>query len=107
MDNNTTNKSDRNINTNFNELNKKFDEIEIKEKEREKELIKKIQMPHEKTIQENLLNIREIIYVLFDLIFNLKNPIPFIFNSPDNYFGISIIFIIIGLIFIILSFLFK
>ena len=102
----TTNKSNKNVGNDFNDLNKKFDDIETKKQEQDKEIIEKIKMPHEKTVQENLVNMREIIYVLFDLIFNLKNPFPFIFKSPDNYFGTSIIFIIIGLIFIILSTLF-
>ncbi len=99
----TINKSDRQIGNQFNDINKKFDEMDKQRDEKEQETIEKIKMPHEKTIQDNLVNIREIFYVLFDFIFKFKNPIPFIFESPDRYFGTSIIFIIIGLLFIILS----
>ena len=106
MDTATTNKSNKTVGNDFNDLNKKFDDIETKKQEQAKEIIDKIKLPHEKTIQENLVNIREIIYVLFNLIFNLKNPFPFIFKSPDNYFGTSIIFIIIGLLLIILNIFF-
>jgi hypothetical protein len=121
---NTTNKSDRNIDERFDlkkfnqtfekndlKLNKLFSEPEpdstelLPEPNSTKILPEpnstKI-LPHQKSIEYNLINIYKLILKIFNLLINFKNPIPYIFSTYDNQFAFSILLIGISIIIILL-----
>jgi len=111
----TTNKSNRDINKQFDQknFNKNFEE---KEKEIEIELrinkstdifqnhqIIDTKLPHEKPIEDIIINIREMFYKILEMLIDKKNPIPYIFSSPDRHFSFAILLIIIGALLLLFS----
>ena len=89
----TTNKSDRDINMQFNENNNMQINKEVKICSSDD--INNI-LPHQKPVQDIIINIREIFYKSLEMLLNKKNPIPYILSTPDIYFSFSILLIILG-----------
>ena len=112
---NTINKSDRNIDQKFDqvEFNKQFD---IKEEDIRKELnnlktqdlnivdekIKTLPL-HKKPTEEVIVTIRELFYKSLEILINKQNPLPFIFATPDRQFAFSILLIGIGTLLLLFS----
>lgn len=108
-------KSQRDITQNFdqNQFNLQF---ENKNKELEKaikqeqtpdmlindESINK-KLPHERSIEDILIIIRELFYKILEMLLDGINPIPFILSSQDRFYGTSIFLIIIGSCLLLLS----
>ncbi len=88
----TTNKSDRNINKQFDliNFNKKFEENDLNIKNKRMEMI----LPHTKPIETILLDMYLLFNKILKLIFNLINPIPYIFSTNDNIFTFSLLLIV-------------
>jgi hypothetical protein len=87
----TTNKSDRNINKQFDlkNFNQKFEENDLNIKNKQ---IKSI-LPHTKPIEIILSDMYSLFIKILKLIFNLINPIPYIFSTNDNIFTFSLLLI--------------
>jgi hypothetical protein len=111
----TTNKSDRDINKQFDQknFNKKFEDNE-KNKEVEFELNNSVDMfqkhqiidtklPHKKPIEDIIINIREMFYKILEMLIDKQNPLPYIFSSPDRHFGFAILLIVIGALLLLFS----
>jgi len=115
----TTNKSDRNVNKQFDQrqFNDEFEEqAKIDEKERNlknsQDLLNKHEiinnnLPHKKPIEDVIINIRELFYKIIELLLDKKNPFPYIFSTPDRQFAFSVFLIIIGSLLLLLSNLMK
>jgi hypothetical protein len=115
----TTNRSDRELGSKYQQvdINKMFEENEKKiESERQFEIsddndrvdeIVDKNLPHKKSVEDIILNIRELIYKIIELIINCKNPIPYIFSTPDRQFAFTVLIIIIGVTFLFLSNILK
>jgi hypothetical protein len=117
MTENTPNKLDNGLRTNFDlkEFNKKFNDNEEKIKQEykiNKNIVKNDEiiydkLPHEKPIEDVIINIRELFYKIIDMLYDKKNPIPYIFASADRQFAFSILIIIIGILLLLFSNLLK
>jgi hypothetical protein len=110
----TTNKSDRNINKQFDlrQFNKKFEEEypgdsinnpkDNNELIDEDDVVDKI-LPHQKPVQDILITIREMFYLVLEMLIDKKNPIPVLFSTPDRYFSAAIFLIVIGALLLLFS----
>ena len=105
---NTTNKSDREVGNkvDIKQFNKKFDENDkIIEEERQfiksddnnkyDEIIEN-KLPHEKSIEDIIISIKDMFYKIMELLLNRQNPIEYIFSTPDRHFAFALLLIIIG-----------
>jgi hypothetical protein len=105
----TTNKSDRDLNIDFDDknLNKKFlKEDKKRNQETEQEMIHEIKtklLPHQKPFEDIIVNIRDILYYSLELLAEKKNPIPFLFSTPDRFFSFSIFLLILGTMLLLFS----
>ena len=104
----TTNKSNRDINKQFDQknFNKNFEDNE-KIKDTDDELNNSVDMfqkhyiidnklPHKKPIEDVIINIREMFYKILEMLIDKQNPLPYIFSSPDRHFSFAILLIVIG-----------
>jgi hypothetical protein len=64
-------------------------------------------LPHQKSMEIIIINLREMIHIILNKLINKENPIPYINSSPDRYFSFSILLIIIGTLLLLLSNLMK
>jgi len=110
----TTNKSDRNINKQFDlrQFNNKFEEEypgdSINNPTDDNNLIDnddmiKKKLPHQKPVQDVLINIREMFYLTLEMLIDKKNPIPVLFSTPDRYFSAAVFLIVIGALLLLFS----
>ena len=111
----TTNKSDRDINKQFDQknFNKNFEDNE-RNKEVESELNNSVdifqkhqiidtKLPHKKPIEDIIINIRDMFYKILEMLIDKQNPLPYIFSSPDRHFGFAILLIVIGALLLLFS----
>ena len=111
----TTNKSDRELGSKFdiNQFNKKFDDND-KIIEQEKRFMKsddinnndeiiETKLPHEKSIEDIIISIKDVFYKIMELLFNRENPMGYIFSTPDRHFAFSLLLIIIGALLLLFS----
>jgi len=112
---NTTNKSDRELGNKFDikQFNKKFDDND-KIIEQEKKFMKsddinnydeiiENKLPHEKSIEDIIISIKDVFYKIMELLFNRKNPMDYILSTPDRHFAFSLLLIIIGTLLLLFS----
>ena len=66
-----------------------------------------LQLPHQKPIEQLIINMRETIFVILETLINKQNPIPYINSNPDRFLSTSIILIIFGTLLLLLSNLMK
>jgi hypothetical protein len=64
-------------------------------------------LPHQKSIEIIIINLREMIHIILNKLINKENPIPYINSTPDRFFTFSILLIIIGTLLLLLSNLMK
>ena len=115
----TINHGDRDLGSRFNQvdINKMFEENDKKIEEERKfeisddndrvdEIVDK-NLPHKKPVEDVILNIRELIHKIIELILNFKNPLPYIFSTPDRQFAFTVLIIVVGVIFLFLSNILK
>jgi hypothetical protein len=115
----TTNHSDRNVEQKFDQvqfnktfenedtrmiLNQKF--INSYDIRQDDEIISEL-LPHQKPIEEIVINIRELFYVLINKFIDRENPIPYIQESPDRVFAFALMIIILGSTGLLLSNILK
>ncbi len=63
----------------------------------------KITLPHQQTIENIIINIREMIFIIIDMLENQRNPVPFIIASDSRIFTCSLMLIIFGTLLLILG----
>jgi uncharacterized membrane protein len=68
---------------------------------------KYIMLPHKQNIEHIILNIRDMIFIIIEMLENQKNPIPYILSSDRRIFTFSLFLIIFGTIMLILASLMK
>ena len=111
----TTNKSDRELSKKFdiNQFNKKYEDND-KMIEQEKRFMKsddinnndeiiENKLPHEKSIEDIIISIKDVFYKIIELLFNRENPMGYIFSTPDRHFAFSLLLIIIGALLLLFS----
>lgn len=111
----TINKSERNIDVKFDirQFNNQFKENDrrniraikqssIPDMKKPDEIIQKL-LPHQKPIEEIIVNIRELFYKTLEMLINKENPIPYIMSTPDRYFAGAAFLIIIGALLLLFS----
>lgn len=119
----TTNKSDRNINKYFDEkqitIQNELNNFDVHPEENNYDT-SNISLPHQKliprsrselarlsplglNIQDIIIIMRDMIYKIFELLIDRKNPIPYILSSTDLYFAFTIFIIIIGTLLLLLG----
>ena len=62
-----------------------------------------ILLPHQKPVEDIIINIREMFYKILELLIDKQNPIPFIFSSPHTQFSFAILTIILGALLLLTS----
>ncbi len=111
----TTNKSNRNINKQFDlrQFNDEFEQNEEIKEQKNKisnsddlnnndEILENV-LPHQKPVQDILINIREMFYMTLELLIDKKNPIPYLFSNADRQFSLAIFLIVIGSLLLLFS----
>jgi hypothetical protein len=69
--------------------------------------IEKIILPHQQTVENIIINIRDLIFIIIDMLENQKNPLPFILSSDSRIFSFSLFLIIFGTLMLLLASLMK
>lgn len=108
------NYTEQNIN-NYNVNRDLFNKYNLKQKNTNKyyinnedDIIKEnILLPHQQNIEYIILNIRDMIFIIIEMLENQKNPIPYILSSDKRIFTFSLFLIIFGTIMLILASLMK
>ena len=98
-----SNKSNRNLNLDFDlkQFNTKFKANEEQLQKNRKNVvisneIISTKLPHQKPVEDILINIREMFYKVIEMLSDEQNPLPYLFSTPDRQFALSIFLIIIG-----------
>ncbi len=107
---NTTNKSNRDLNIKFNQVqfNKDFDEADIKNMQYNPDLSKddeiiSSKLPHQRSMEDIVIIMRDMIYKILELLIEKKNPLTYINSSLDKQYSFSLILIILGTLLLLLS----
>ena len=117
---NTTNYSQRNLGNNFNipdsDINKNFD-TEEKDNQQKAILQKNLDFrkdeinlnirPHQRTIEEIVMDMREVFFKILEMLIDKENPIPYIFSSEYRQFDFTLFLIIIGSLLLLFSNIMK
>ena len=64
-------------------------------------------LPHQQTVENIIISIRDLFYIILDMLENKQNPIPFILASDSRIFSFSLFLIISGSLLLLLSSLMK
>jgi len=108
----TTNKSNRDINKQFDQknFNKNFEKKKTKIKKNNSSdifinnhQIIDNKLPHKKPVEDIIINIREMFYKILEMLIDKQNPIPYIFSSPNRHFSFAILLIVIGTLLLLFS----
>ena len=111
----TTNKSDRDVNKQFDQkqFNSQFienDNLVNKEKKvgtsddfKHYDEISDRLLPHQKPVEDIIINIREMFYKSLETLMDRKNPIPYVLSTPDRQFSFAIFLIVIGSLLLLFS----
>ena len=60
-------------------------------------------LPHQQTVENIIINIRDLFFIIIDMLENQKNPLPFILSSDSRIFSFSLFLIIFGTLMLLLS----
>jgi len=63
--------------------------------------------PHKQTIQQIIINIRDLFFIVLEMIIDKKNPLPFIFAFETRIFSLSIFLLLFGSLLLLLASLMK
>lgn len=110
----TTNKSDRDIDKQFDQRqfnlkfieNDKIIEEELKIKQETNNVLPvepSTLLPHQRPIEDIIILIRETFYLILSKVINGENPVQYILSSPDNFFALTIFIIITGALLMLFS----
>lgn len=115
---NSTNKSQRPLGNQFDgqDINKIFEQ---KENEKEQEMKQQFNLnkqpdeiaitlsPHQRSMEEIIISIRELFFKVLEMLIDKQNPIPYIFSSEIRQFSFSLFLIIMGFILLLFSSVMK
>ena len=94
-----------------NQFNKKFQQNNKKKQQTVDTVLPSQQniilLPHKQNIEYIILNIRDMIFIIIEMLENQKNPIPYIFSSDRRIFIFSLLLIIFGTLMLLLASLMK
>lgn len=98
--------------TGFNQSFKLNEENEKNKKQKinnsfDKETEKIIISPHKQPVEKIILDIRELFFIILEMVIDKKNPLPYIFSSDNRIFLFSIFLLIFGTLLLLLSSLMK
>ena len=112
---NTTNRSDRELGNKFDlgQFNKTFDANDGVMEQANRlnsshDMVKSDEsistnLPHKKPVEDLIVNMRNLFYLILEMLLDKQNPIPFIFSSPDRHFAFAVLLIIIGALLLLFS----
>ena len=63
--------------------------------------------PHKEPLDKIILNIRELFFIVLEMVIDKKNPIPFIMASETRKFSFALFLLIFGSLLLLLSTLMK
>ena len=63
--------------------------------------------PHKQPIEKIILDIRDLFFIILEMVIDKKNPLPFIFSSDNRIFLFSIFLLIFGTLLLLLASLMK
>ena len=63
--------------------------------------------PHKEPLEKIILNIRELFFIVLEMVIDKKNPIPFIMASETRKFSFALFLLIFGSLLLLLSTLMK
>ena len=66
-----------------------------------------ILLPHQRPVEDIIIITRETFFHVLQLLADKKNPIPYIQDSPDRFFCIALVMIILGTLLLLLSNMMK
>lgn len=111
----TTNKSNKNINKQFDQkkFNVQFEDNDLEiaktthisnseDMNHYDEISDKL-FPHQKPVEDIIINIREMFYKSLEMLIDKQNPIPYILSSPDRQFSFAILLIVLGSLMLLFS----
>ena len=64
-------------------------------------------LPHKQPFEKIIIDMRDLIFKILEILEDRENPIPFIFANEERRFHFSIILILFGCLFLLLSSLMK
>lgn len=64
-------------------------------------------LPHKQSFEKIIIDMRDLIFKILEILEDRENPIPFIFANEERRFHFSIILILFGCLFLLLSSLMK
>lgn len=64
-------------------------------------------LPHKKSMEIIIINLREMLHIILHKLTKKENPIPYINSTPDRFFICALLLIIIGTLLLLLSNLMK
>ena len=96
------------INPLFEPDQKKWDErekkiIDILKKEIEKNVNEEKKLPHKRSIEDIIIDVREMSFKLIDFANKRQNPIKYILLNERNQFSFCVIIILIGVLLLLIS----
>ena len=105
---NTNNQKQFNLDFEKNDLNlNKNKNNKSDNKSDNKQPIKIKILPHQQTVENIMINIKDLIFTIIDMLENKENPLPFILSDDNNIFSCSLFLIIFGSLMLLLSSLLK
>lgn len=64
-------------------------------------------LPHQKSIEDLVYDMRIVFFKVLEILLNKQNPIPYILSESKNQFSFCLIIIIIGILMLLISNLLK
>ena len=80
-----------------NQLNK------INNLEFDQDIITNQNLPHKQPVEDIIIGIRDLFFIILDKLENQENPLPFIFSSEQRQFCFSLFLIIFGALLLFLA----
>ena len=84
------------------EIKSKYEKELIMQETETKELL-----PHQKSIEDIVYDMRIVFFKVLEILLNKQNPIPYILSESKNQFSFCLIIIIIGILMLLISNLLK
>lgn len=63
--------------------------------------------PHKDSLEKIIINIRELFFIVLEMLIDKKNPLPFIFASESRKFSFAVFLLLFGSLLLLLSTLMK
>lgn len=88
------------------EIKSTYEKEIIMQESKKKELAKEL-LPHQKSIEDIVYDIRIVFFKVLEILLNKQNPISYILSESKNQFSFCLIIIIIGILMLLISNLLK